>query len=287
MNNIGKKIIVEGIDGAGKSTYIERLIKENPQMNYKVIHCTRHTPNTYEYFSNLLKSEDNIIFDRFCFGQFVYQKRSDRKLNLQDLTNLIELMNDIKAKIIYIYSSIEACLLNCKKDSEDSYYTYNYLESLDNKFRSLFDIVDTYNIVEYYHNYYEYSTSNKESKELTEEDKTNIIKNFDYSVLPKVIAVDFDNTLFIGAKFPEIGHINKKLKYELLEGKWKDYKKVLFTNRTNGALIEACNVCADEGIYFDAVNDNIKEVKDALFGGPDKIWFDVIIDDKAINVKDI
>lgn len=283
---VGKKIIVEGIDGAGKTTYIERLVKENPKMNYKVIHVTRQTPNDYNYFLRLLFSEDNIIFDRFCYGQFVYQAKGDRRLSINGLLNLEHYMKTLEVEVIYLYSDIEACLINCKKDNQDSYYTYEYLEKLDNRFRTLFDITSTMD-VKYYHNYYEYKTSIAESKELSEDQKTEIVKNFDYSTLPKIVAVDFDGTLFTGAKFPNIGKVNERLKYELLKGRWKDYKKILFTTRSNGALIEACNACADEGIYFDAINENIKEVKDALFGGPNKVYYDIIIDDKAINIKDI
>lgn len=285
--NIGHKIIVEGIDGAGKTTYINNLIKNNPDMNYEIVHCTRHTPNDFDYFYTILCSNKNIIFDRFMYGQFIYQAVEDRKLSIRELLELEDLIAEHGFEVIYVYSDIEACLINCKKDSEDCYYTYDYLKELDTKFRNFFDSTSTIEVT-YYHNVYDYKNEDAtNTSELTEEQKTEIVKNFDYSSLPKVVLVDFDETLFVGAKFPNIGKINEKLKYELLHGKYKDYKKVLFTHRTNGALVEACNACADEGIYFNAINENIKEVKEALFGGPTKIWFDVLIDDKAINPKDI
>lgn len=113
-------------------------------------------------------------------------------------------------------------------------------------------------------------------------DSMNIL--FDYGSLPKVVAVDFDGTLVKGASFPEIGTLDKNLVWELWSGKYKDYAKILYTNRSGEALKEALDFLDREGLIFDAINDNIPEVKDALNGGPiRKLWFDVLIDDKAVS----
>ena len=284
MKKPSSKIIVEGVDGCGKTTYINKLVKENPEMNYKVVHCTRHTPNTYDYFRDLLMSDDNIIFDRFCYGQFVYQSSGDRKekgwLELKDLVSLETLINSISCEVVYVKSDIDNCLYNCKRDSEDSYYTREYLEDLDSKFRYLFTNLSSVRNFQIYNN--EYTIDKGDNGEKTLE------KKFDYNSLPKVAAIDFDGTLVYGAEFPNIGKLNTYLVNELYgdNGKYKDYKKILFTHRTGQALIDACNFCADNGIYFDAVNDDIPEVKEALgrTGTPEngrKPWFDIIIDDKS------
>lgn len=112
--------------------------------------------------------------------------------------------------------------------------------------------------------------------------------NFDYSKLPKVVAVDFDGTLVQGAEFPEIGELNVDLANELISGKYKDWKKILYTHRSGHTLDLILPYLRDLenglGLKFDAINDNIKEVKEALHGGPiKKVWFDEFIDDKAIN----
>lgn len=114
--------------------------------------------------------------------------------------------------------------------------------------------------------------------------------NFDYSKLPKVVAVDFDGTLVQGAEFPEIGELNEHLVYELVFGKYKDWKKVLYTHRSGHTLdlISSYlkNLETQRGLKFDAINDNVQEVKDALHGGPiKKVWFDEFIDDKAIPMS--
>ena len=111
--------------------------------------------------------------------------------------------------------------------------------------------------------------------------------SFDYSTLPKIVAVDFDGTLTEGATFPNIGRLNEQLYEELTNGEYKDYKKILLTNRSGSTLADAINWCEEHNLHFDAVNDNIKEVKDALHGGPiRKPWFTVLIDDKAMSIDE-
>lgn len=113
-------------------------------------------------------------------------------------------------------------------------------------------------------------------------------KSIDYSKIPWTIACDFDDTLVKNA-FPKIiakdENINwdlvNKLKDEVKSGK----KLVLFTNRTGQALDDAVTFCNDVlGLVFDAINDNIKEVKD-LGLDPRKIWYNVLYDDKSITIK--
>ena len=72
------------------------------------------------------------------------------------------------------------------------------------------------------------------------------------STLPKIIAVDFDGTLFENA-WPDVGapiekNINK-LKAEQADGA----KVILWTNRVGGALDKAVNFCKEHGIHLDAI----------------------------------
>lgn len=115
--------------------------------------------------------------------------------------------------------------------------------------------------------------------------------SFDYSSLPKIVAVDFDGTL-VENKFPNIGKLNQHLVDELFasNGRYRDYSKILFTNRSGKTLDDAIAYLDSYDIHFDAVNDDIPEVKELLKRDPvnhRKIWYDVLIDDKAINPSDI
>lgn len=100
-------IVLEGCDGSGKTTLATQLSK---LLDATVIHCSTHTPNDYEFFTQLIKlSEDrNVIADRWCYGQFVYQEPDYRPLedenhyaeeNLNRLENIMLLAN---VKVIFV-----------------------------------------------------------------------------------------------------------------------------------------------------------------------------------------
>lgn len=105
-------------------------------------------------------------------------------------------------------------------------------------------------------------------------------KNF--SDLPKIIAVDFDGTL-VEDKWPEIGKPNKEM-FEFLKYLQKEHniKLILWTSRTDRHLINAIEFCKAQGMEFDAINENIPEVK--AFTGRDtrKVYADIYLDDKSI-----
>lgn len=283
---MNSKIFIEGVDGAGKSTYINKIIKENPGMNYEVIHCTRHTNNNLKFFTDVIFSEKNVILDRSYVGQFVYNDYECREFNswlsLKDLDVLEGMINNQNVKVVYVYSDIDKCLENCKKDKEDNYYTKDYLEELDRRYRYFFKHISKVSVSMFYNDYM-----------LNKDKKDNSIVDyalFNYESLPNVVAVDFDGTL-VENEFPNIGSLNTKLVNELWGdgGKYRNYHKILFTNRSGNLLIDACNFCAQNNLYFDAVNDDIPEVKSRLNRNPidhRKIWFDVLIDDKAVSMDE-
>lgn len=76
-------IVLEGCDGTGKTTLATWLSKV---LNAEIIHCTTKTPNTLKFFEDIiaLSKERNIIADRWCYGQFVYQDEDDRPMAFDD-----------------------------------------------------------------------------------------------------------------------------------------------------------------------------------------------------------
>lgn len=106
------------------------------------------------------------------------------------------------------------------------------------------------------------------------------IKNF--SDLPKIIAVDFDGTL-VEDKWPEIGEPNKEM-FEFLKYLQKEHniKLILWTSRTDRHLINAIEFCKAQGIEFDAINENLPEVKALTGRDTRKVYADIYLDDKSI-----
>ena len=115
-------------------------------------------------------------------------------------------------------------------------------------------------------------------------DSSDVSKSFDYKSLPNIIAVDFDGTL-VEDGFPDISNAipNNKLFEKLLKAKSDGSKIILWTCRTGSALDDAVEYCNNKGLHFDAVNDNIDEVKFKLSGGPRKVYANLYIDDLSCD----
>lgn len=96
---------------------------------------------------------------------------------------------------------------------------------------------------------------------------------------PFTICVDFDGCLSLDARYPDIGRPNKPLfKYLINEQKEKGSKIILWTCREyDSHLSEAVDFCKDNGLVFDAINENIAEFN------PRKIVADLYIDDHAVS----
>lgn len=77
--------ILEGCDGTGKTTLANFLSKT---LNAEIVHCSTYTPNTFQFFKAILEESTHrdIIADRWCYGQFVYQREEDRPLCDGDYT---------------------------------------------------------------------------------------------------------------------------------------------------------------------------------------------------------
>lgn len=76
----------------------------------------------------------------------------------------------------------------------------------------------------------------------------------------KIIAVDFDETL-CHAKWPGVGEPNRKLVEELLNLQRLGNKIILWTCREGEALSNAVEWCKQFDLVFDAINDNLPEIK--------------------------
>ena len=98
----------------------------------------------------------------------------------------------------------------------------------------------------------------------------------------KIYAVDFDGTLCENA-WPEIGKPNYMLIQIIKALREKGDKFILWTCRTANRLDEAIAWCKEQGLEFDAVNENLPEIIGQFGTESRKVFADVYIDDKVIN----
>lgn len=96
----------------------------------------------------------------------------------------------------------------------------------------------------------------------------------------RIIGVDFDGTLAITkGTYPKIQKpIQEILDYVLEEQKNGAYL-ILITMRENEELAQAVAWCKEQGLEFDAVNDNLPHMKDFFNNNPRKIFCNEYIDD--------
>lgn len=100
-----------------------------------------------------------------------------------------------------------------------------------------------------------------------------------------IFAVDFDKTLILENKWPDVnGRPNKALiEYLLMERNKKGTKIILWTCRDGQELADAIEFCRENGLEFDAVNENLPEMIKAYGNDSRKISADKYIDDAAVN----
>lgn len=109
----------------------------------------------------------------------------------------------------------------------------------------------------------------------------NSVNSEDMSSLPYIIAVDFDGTL-VEDRFPEIGTRRMKVWDDLNKARGAGVKIILWTSRDGERLKEAVQFCLSYGLHFDAINENLDEVK-ILFGNDTrKVYADEYWDDKSV-----
>ena len=98
---------------------------------------------------------------------------------------------------------------------------------------------------------------------------------------PTIFAVDFDGTL-CKERWPEIGPENKPLIDWLIMQQKSGVKLILWTMREGELLDNAVKWCADRGLVFDAINDNLQVMKDRYQNNPRKVFADCYIDDRNV-----
>lgn len=111
-------------------------------------------------------------------------------------------------------------------------------------------------------------------------------KDYDEKKLfPPILAVDFDGTLVENA-FPAIGKFNNEVLTTVKAYKLMGWKIILWSCRTGEMLEEAVAACAEQGLLFDAVNDNLPEVQSYFGESTRKVFANLYWDDRnAVLVR--
>lgn len=102
----------------------------------------------------------------------------------------------------------------------------------------------------------------------------------------KIIAVDFDGTLCEN-KWPEIGEANKEMITYLKDRQVNGNKLILWTCRVDDMLKNAIDWSAEQGLIFDAVNENLPEIVASFGTDTRKIFANEYIDDRNFGYRPV
>lgn len=99
----------------------------------------------------------------------------------------------------------------------------------------------------------------------------------------KIIAVDFDGCLCEN-RYPEIGKAYQGVINKLVELRRDGAKLILWTCRCGEWLDDAVRWCAEHGLEFDAVNDNLPENTEYFGNNSRKVYATEYWDDRNVIV---
>lgn len=102
----------------------------------------------------------------------------------------------------------------------------------------------------------------------------------------EIYAFDFDGTI-VTNEFPKIGKPINEVIYLIHKVKKQGHYIILYTMRENEYLEEALEFCKNQGIFFNAINDNVPHMKEFYNNNPRKIFANYYIDDHNYFIHSI
>lgn len=142
-------IIVEGIDGTGKSTVCKYL----ESVEGKKIHHLQYSEKTSEGFLNLIANLPiDIVLDRSFISELVYGPilRQYSRIDIDQTKIIVDELHKKDARIIYLKSQKEDLLKRRINNEEDYNLILNYYELLNESYnqtiKKISEELETYTI---------------------------------------------------------------------------------------------------------------------------------------------
>lgn len=102
---MGKRIILEGADGTGKTTLAKILADK---YGLDVCHCTQHDPADYNFYRQSVR-KNNVVWDRHTIGELIYPQVFSRyaKIGTEDARLVIHYAKEEGTKIFVLTEDLE------------------------------------------------------------------------------------------------------------------------------------------------------------------------------------
>ena len=136
------KIILEGVDGAGKTTLAKILADK---YGLDICHCTQHDASDYDFYRQTLRKE-NAVWDRHTIGELIYPKVFGRKQNIgtEDARLILHYAKQEGVKVLVLTADMPTLLtrlISRTAPSEHPLIMEN-LDYIDHEFRFYADQYD-------------------------------------------------------------------------------------------------------------------------------------------------
>src|SRR5262245_32407171 len=114
-------IIVEGPDGAGRTTLVHTLLEEYPQLKLGVRGVSDRTElwkstvgDTFRALSEAVHNKQTYLWDRLFYSEFIYAPATDRQIafNGYQQTFITRMIREIRCPVIVCWLPLEVCLEN-------------------------------------------------------------------------------------------------------------------------------------------------------------------------------
>lgn len=138
-------IILEGLDGVGKTTIGKYLSKYNYNIYY--FPFDEKSNDIEEKYLRLLKSDTSkMILDRSFISELVYGPilRKKCRLNKEKLENILRRYKEVKPIVIYMKANKKDLLERRKNDDKDFSILSNKFEKLNNRYDKVMRVIGQY-----------------------------------------------------------------------------------------------------------------------------------------------
>jgi len=138
-------IIIEGLDGVGKTTLVNYFVTEGMKK-----HHFDYDVNNMDLFSKymrILQEENlNLVLDRSFISEMVYGPvlREKSKLALEQYKQLLLAYKENGASIIYLNAPQEVLLERRKAEPKDFEMILNHYDELHNQYNAIIDYSKEY-----------------------------------------------------------------------------------------------------------------------------------------------
>lgn len=133
-------LIIEGIDGVGKTTLVEYL-QGYGMKKYHFDYDSKNMDLFTKYMKVLLEDNDKLVLDRSFISEMVYGPviRNKCKLSIENYTKLLVAYKNTGAKIIYLTAPKDVLLKRRNDEKSDYEVITNYYEELNKKYDEIME----------------------------------------------------------------------------------------------------------------------------------------------------